>query len=187
MSDIEKKIDEALASLRAAHPRARERTLRIARERPLRGLSPAWAEAALALARATGHVVTTSADGGAVPNSYKYRAQTDFLRVVARPDGTADVTATRTHARSVSGGGGAGWGAIWISGGADLADAIKPHLPKGSTRRENGNLKINGATADLWRVVHALTADYAAAAAAVAADAARSAALDAALGEDLAW
>lgn len=179
MSDIEKKIDEALASLRAAHPRARERTLR--------GLDAAWAEAASALARATGHTVTTAADGGAVPGAYKYRAEADLIRVAAHPDGTADVTATRTHARKVRGGDDGGWGALWVRGGADLADAIKPHLPKGATRREGGSLRVHGGTADVWRVVHALTADYAAAAAAVAADAARSAALDAALGEDLAW
>lgn len=179
MSDIKKKIEEALAALRAAHPRARERTIH--------KIDASWAEVAAALARATGRTVTTCADGGAVPGAYRYRAEADWVQVTAHPSGEADVCAARIRARKVRGGDSGGWRAMWVDGGADLADAIKPHLPKGATRRESGDLKIDGGTADILRVVHALTGDYQAAAADLAADAARSAAIDAALGENLSW
>lgn len=182
MSDLKQKIDEALAALRAAHPRARERILRF------EDLDTSWSEAAAALALATGRDVTTQADGGAVPNSYKYRADADHVRVIAHPDGTSTVTATRARARHLSYGDSGGWQDMWIEGGADLADQIKPHLPPHATLRLNGSLRIDATAADIRRIAAILSPrPYAEAASEMLENANRRREMDRALGVGLSW
>jgi hypothetical protein len=179
MSDIIQKIDEALASLRREHPRAHARTIGYVGEM--------WPRAAVDLARVIGRAVVIRCDGGAVPGAYRYRADADLLEVRCYPDGTADVCATRTWARKVSGGDSGGWRAMVVSGGADLADTIRPHLPKGTTRRDGSELEIRASVHEVRALIAALSGAYTDAADALAADAARDAARSHMLGEHLPW
>lgn len=150
-TDIVQQIDEALEQLRAAHPRASARIID--------DIDEDWPRAAVDLARVIGRAVVIRCDGGAVPGAYKYRADADLLEVRAYPDGTADVRASRTWARQVSGGDSGGWRALVVSGGADLADAIKKHLPKGATRRDGAELEIRAGVDDVRALIAALLAD----------------------------
>jgi len=181
---IEREIDAALAACRAENSRKKARALSpgdIGAELP---------EAAAALARAIGATVRAEADGGAVPNSYKWRAEADFLAVSCRPDGTATASAWRCNARKVSYGGDAGWQTLEIPGQglADLADRLRPFFPPRAIRCEKYKIRINADVAEVRRAAAMISAPtYADAAREMTENARKNAGLDRALGVGLDW
>ena len=184
MSDLEKKISEALAACRAENSRKKARALSPG------DLDAELPEAAAALARAIGATVRAEADGGAVPHSYKWRAEADFLAVSCRPDGTANATAWRCNARKISHGDCAGWQILEIPGEglADLADRLRPFFPPRAIRCEKYKIRINADVAEVRRAAAMIAAPtYADAAREMAENARKNEGLDRALGEHLTW
>lgn len=187
MSDLEKKISEALAALRAAHPRAKARVL------DPDYLNLGWCDCAAALARALGETVYVEADGGSVPSSYKWSADSDKLQIEIHPDGNHEVRAWRGTARKVSGYGGApGWlDPLVIS--PDDAPAVgaklRPLLPKRAVRVEQKrDVRVNASDADIRRAAAMISArPYAEAAGEMLENAKQNAKLDRALGVGLTW
>lgn len=187
MSDLKQDIEKALSALRTAHPRAKARVL------DPDFLNLGWCACAAELARALGETVYVEADGGAVPGSYKWSADTDKLQIEVRPDGTHEVQAWRGTARTVSGyGGSPGWLDPLIISPNDapaVASKLRPLLPKRAVRVERKrDVRVNASGADIRRAAAMLTArPYAEAAVEMLENANRRREMDRALGVGLSW
>jgi len=181
---VQNEINAALAACRAENPRKKARALSPG------DLSSELPEAAAALARAIGATVRAEADGGAVPHAYKWRAESDFLAVSLRADGTASASAWRCNARKISHGGSAGWQTLEIPGQGlqDLADRLRPFFPPRAIRCEKHKIRIGADAGEIRRAAAMISApSYADAAREMTENARRNAGLDRTLGEHLSW